>query len=155
MGTSTGALLDDNTVWQQLKMHVRLKPAVLRSQTWEHVTAFGNIPGVVWIEHCLSWLIVGKWPSTEPEQGKFDFTSCNVVADFAREHNITFRGHNLCWVLLQHKTTQVLKLIHMLSAVVHSSTYEICFRFNIWDFSYLIELILGFLCYKHLQPFWN
>eukprot|EP00041_Stephanoeca_diplocostata_P007609 m.109180 g.109180 ORF g.109180 m.109180 type:complete len:454 (-) comp16962_c0_seq1:150-1511(-) len=38
-----------------------------------------------------------KWPSTEPEKGKFDFTSCNVVADFAREHDITFRGHNLCW----------------------------------------------------------
>mmetsp|Transcript_15992 Transcript_15992/g.24100 ORF Transcript_15992/g.24100 Transcript_15992/m.24100 type:complete len:407 (+) Transcript_15992:42-1262(+) len=38
-----------------------------------------------------------KWPATEPSDGVFDFTKCDIVRDIATKSNQIFRGHNLCW----------------------------------------------------------
>jgi len=38
-----------------------------------------------------------KWGATQPAQGRFDFSQCDVVYNFAKKSNQTFRGHNLCW----------------------------------------------------------
>ncbi len=38
-----------------------------------------------------------KWGATEKSRGKFSFDECDAVRDFAHNHNMSFRGHNLCW----------------------------------------------------------
>ena len=39
-----------------------------------------------------------KWGATERAgRGKFDFTQCDGVLNFTKQHNMTLRGHNLCW----------------------------------------------------------
>jgi len=38
-----------------------------------------------------------KWGAIQPQQGRFDFSQCDVVRNFAQKSNQTFRGHNLCW----------------------------------------------------------
>ena len=39
-----------------------------------------------------------KWSATEGYgRGKFNFTKCDGVRDFAKRHGMVFRGHNLCW----------------------------------------------------------
>jgi GH35 family endo-1,4-beta-xylanase len=38
-----------------------------------------------------------KWTATEPQEGKFNFTECDVVFNYSRQYNQAFRGHNLCW----------------------------------------------------------
>ena len=38
-----------------------------------------------------------KWAATQPQRDHFVFDKCNDVRDFALLHNLTFRGHNLCW----------------------------------------------------------
>ena len=38
-----------------------------------------------------------KWGATEAIKGQFSFEKCDVVRDFAHAHNMSFRGHNLCW----------------------------------------------------------
>eukprot|EP00727_Mastigamoeba_balamuthi_P012931 m51a1_g8260 putative endo- -beta-xylanase (339) ;mRNA; f:9472-10735 len=38
-----------------------------------------------------------KMGYTEPQQGRFDFRLCDAVYNFAKQHNMLFRGHNLVW----------------------------------------------------------
>jgi endo-1,4-beta-xylanase len=38
-----------------------------------------------------------KWQATEPNYNQFTFTQCDYDYQFAKAHNMTFRGHNLCW----------------------------------------------------------
>ena len=38
-----------------------------------------------------------KWQATEPQRNEFDFSECDYVYRFAVDHNMTFRGRNLCW----------------------------------------------------------
>ncbi|MFJ5848338.1 endo-1,4-beta-xylanase [Streptomyces sp. NPDC092903] len=38
-----------------------------------------------------------KWDTTEPAEGRFDFTKGDVITDFARQHGQTVRGHTLVW----------------------------------------------------------
>ncbi|MEU1124621.1 endo-1,4-beta-xylanase [Streptomyces sp. NPDC005899] len=38
-----------------------------------------------------------KWDTTEPVQGRFDFTKGDVVTDFAARNGQTVRGHTLVW----------------------------------------------------------
>jgi endo-1,4-beta-xylanase len=39
-----------------------------------------------------------KWGETEHQQGKFNFSQCDAIRDFALETmKGVFRGHNLCW----------------------------------------------------------
>ena len=35
--------------------------------------------------------------ATQPEQGNFNFTDCDLVYYTAMSFNQSFRGHNLCW----------------------------------------------------------
>eukprot|EP00727_Mastigamoeba_balamuthi_P012935 m51a1_g8264 putative endo- -beta-xylanase (783) ;mRNA; f:22733-26343 len=38
-----------------------------------------------------------KMGYTEPQQGRFDFKLCDAVYNFAKQHNMLFRSHNLVW----------------------------------------------------------
>lgn len=39
-----------------------------------------------------------KWNGIQHQQGKFDFSGCDFIRDFAlRDAKGVFRGHNLCW----------------------------------------------------------
>lgn len=42
-------------------------------------------------ENCM------KWDTIEPAEGQFNFTKADQLIDFAIEHNIKVRFHNLCW----------------------------------------------------------
>ncbi|MDQ1293135.1 MAG: endo,4-beta-xylanase, partial [Actinomycetota bacterium] len=67
----------------------------------------------------------GKWDTTEPEQGTFNWAPADVIAQYARAEGLRLRGHTLVWhqqlpswvsqersaaeqrqVLLDHVTTQ-------------------------------------------------
>lgn len=37
------------------------------------------------------------WSEVEPQPGVFDFSSADIVADFASAHNQSMRCHNLVW----------------------------------------------------------
>ena len=38
-----------------------------------------------------------KWPDVHPARNRFDFEKADALVDFARQHNITIRGHTLAW----------------------------------------------------------
>ena len=38
-----------------------------------------------------------KWSSTEPDQNKFQYSSCDTIQKYADDNQMKFRGHNLCW----------------------------------------------------------
>jgi len=38
-----------------------------------------------------------KWDAVHPGKDTYDFSKCDVVAQFAKSAGAAFRGHNLCW----------------------------------------------------------
>jgi len=38
-----------------------------------------------------------KWGATEPQRGRFDYSQCDTVYNYAKSAGSVFRGHNLCW----------------------------------------------------------
>ncbi len=38
-----------------------------------------------------------KWNNTEPKEGEFDFTMSDAMVEFAKEHDLSVRGHCIAW----------------------------------------------------------
>ena len=56
-----------------------------------YATLLGREYSLVTAENACKWLAI------QPQRGRFDFAACDVISDFAWAHNMSFRGHNLCW----------------------------------------------------------
>lgn len=54
-----------------------------------------------WVAHTQYNLMTAgnacKWWETEPQENVYKFENCDFMYNYAKQYNMTFRGHNLCW----------------------------------------------------------
>jgi len=99
-----------------------------------YTTTLAQQFSIITPENCM------KWGTTEPQQGRFDFSQGDALVQFATSHNQIVRGHNLCWGVYNpgwltngHFTSQQLIDIlknHVTSEVNHYKSQKVMYS---WD----------------------